>query len=139
MTIFLVTTAVLVLLAFFIKGNPALIIKSYMSEEERAGLDMKGLGRLWFYGLILVAVISGGGGMALLLGNLPTVLQGFQVEVICCGKFVLYLKTRKYCPPSMSRRFNVGIGIFGAVIVGAVFFMVVSAGGSIITLNRSGT
>lgn len=31
MTIFLVTTAVLVLLAFFIKGNPDLIIKSYMS------------------------------------------------------------------------------------------------------------
>ena len=139
MTIFLVTTAVLVLLAFFIKGNPDLIIKSYMSEEERAGLDMKGLGRLWFYGLILVAVISGGGGLALYLAKLHTFSKGFLFAVIVCGIFVLYLKTRKYCPPSMSRRFNVGIGIFGAVIVGAVFFMVVSAGGSIITLNRSGT
>lgn len=124
----IVIAAILILMAFFIKGNPDLIIKSGMRLEENGNADLEGLGKLWFYGFISLGIILCAVSLGLWFANLQTLSAVFLVFGLLSGILVLTIMSRKHVPAPMRRQWNWSTGIIVAVMAGMAAFMAVSAG-----------
>ncbi len=124
----IVIAAILILLAFFVKGNPDLIIKSGMSREEKEKADLQGLGRLWFRGLISLGIILCAASLALSFLNLQTLSAIFLIFGLLLGLLVLTIMSGKHMPSSMQRKLHWSTGILAASIAGIAAFMAVSSG-----------
>lgn len=124
----IVIAAILILLAFFVKGNPDLIIKSGMSREEKEKADLQGLGKLWFRGLISLGIILCAASLALSFLNLQTLSAILLIFGLLLGLLVLTIMSGKHMPSSMQRKLHWSTGILAASIAGIAAFMAVSSG-----------
>lgn len=124
----IVIAAILILMAFFVKGNPDLIIKSGTHQKENENADLAGLGKLWFYGFISLGAILCAASLGLCFGNRQTLSAVFLIFGLLSGILVLTIMSRKHVPASMRRQLNWSTGIIAAVMAGVAVFMAVSAG-----------
>lgn len=124
----IVIAAIMILMAFFVKGNPDLIIKSGMHPEENGNADLKGLGKLWFHGFISLGIILCAVSLGLWFGDLQTLSAIFLIFGLLSGILVLTIMSRKHVPASMRRQLNWNTGIIAAGMAGVAAFMAVSAG-----------
>lgn len=124
----IVIAAILILLAFFVRGNPDLIIKSGISREEKEKADLRGLGKLWFRGLISLGIILCAVSLALWFLKLQTLSAVFLLFGLLIGLLVLTIMSGKHMPSSMQRKLHWSSGIIAASIAAMAAFVAVAAG-----------